>query len=269
MVAVTGEVGVVTESRVERSVGGPKSGYRLALTGLTSAQKPSAGTPAYSRFVNRPLGRRLAAAAFVMRMTPNALSGVSAGFTFAALAVLVLVPPTLVSGLVVGLGLALGYAFDSADGQLARLRGGGSPTGEWLDHMIDATKISTLHLAVLVAVYRFYGFVNTGWLLVPIAYAAVASVTFFGMILIDQIRRNNSESSVAAASGSNSWWRSWLVVPTDYGLLCLAFMFLGWPPTFFGVYLVLLVANTGFLVLALMKWYRETKALGAPQQGGK
>jgi phosphatidylglycerophosphate synthase len=243
------------------------SGYRGALAGLTAAQKPAAGTPAYSRFVNRPVGRRLAAAAHVLRMTPNAVSIVSAAFTFAALALLVIVPPSWVTGSVVALGLAVGYAFDSADGQLARLRGGGSPSGEWLDHMIDATKISTLHLAVLVAMFRFFGLPSPGWLLVPIAYAAVASVTFFGMILIDQIRRNNSGTPVAA-SPSDSRWRPWLVVPTDYGLLCLVFVLLGRPTIFLGAYTFLLVTNAGFLVLALVKWYRETKALGMPQRRG-
>ena len=64
----------------------------------------------------------------------------------------------------------LGYALDSADGQLARLRGGGSLTGEWLDHVIDSFKISTLHLAVLVMAYRFFP-TPTWWLLVPLVFS--------------------------------------------------------------------------------------------------
>ena len=51
--------------------------------------------------------------------------------------------------------LVVGYAFDAADGQLARLRGGGIIAGEWLDHMVDAIKVASLHLAVLVGLYRF------------------------------------------------------------------------------------------------------------------
>jgi phosphatidylglycerophosphate synthase len=43
--------------------------------------------------------------------------------------------------------LVLGYALDAADGQLARLRGGGSSLGEWLDHMIDSAKVVGPHLA--------------------------------------------------------------------------------------------------------------------------
>ena len=50
-----------------------------AAIALASAQKPGAGVPAYLRWVNRPLGRRAAAAAYVPGLTPNAvtlLSGV-------------------------------------------------------------------------------------------------------------------------------------------------------------------------------------------------
>ena len=58
------------------------------------------------------------------------------------------------TGVVVSLLLILGYALDSADGQLARLLGGGTPEGEWLDHVIDSAKLATIHLAVLVSLYR-------------------------------------------------------------------------------------------------------------------
>ena len=46
---------------------------------LSRAQKPSAGTPAYSRFVNRRIGRVFAAAAFLGHRTPNQVS-LASGF---------------------------------------------------------------------------------------------------------------------------------------------------------------------------------------------
>ena len=64
---------------------------------------------------------------------------VSACFTFAGIVLLAVVPPTAINGLVVAL-MVLGDALDSADGQLARLRGGGSTVGEWLDHVIDCAR---------------------------------------------------------------------------------------------------------------------------------
>ena len=64
-----------------------------------------------------------------------------------------------------------GYALDSADGQVARLTGGGSLLGEWLDHMIDSTKIAALHLAVLLHACRHTD-LPAGWLLVPLGSTA-------------------------------------------------------------------------------------------------
>ena len=91
-----------------------------------------------------------AAAAYQIGLTPNQVTYISATFTFVGLLVLALAPATWPVGLLVTVVLVLGYAFDAADGQLARLRGGGSLLGEWLDHMIDSVKVAALHLAVLV-----------------------------------------------------------------------------------------------------------------------
>ena len=45
--------------------------YGQAVAELRGAQKSKRGVSLYSRFVNRPLGRLLAAAAYRARMTPN------------------------------------------------------------------------------------------------------------------------------------------------------------------------------------------------------
>ncbi len=233
-----------------------------ALTALAGAQKTSKGAPAYSRFVNRPIGRLFAAMAYRAGWTPNQVTALSATFSFAAIAVLALVRPSWWSGVLIMLGLVIGYALDSADGQLARLRGGGSLSGEWLDHMIDATKISTLHLAVLVSAYRFFGLSHPAWLLVPIAFTVVAAVLFFGMTLNDQLRRNFQASTGSTVErGATPGIRSLMVIPTDYGLLCVVFALLGSTSVFFGVYVFLFACNAGFLALAAVKWFRDMQAL--------
>ncbi len=236
--------------------------YGQIVHALAAAQKPSKGAPAYSRFVNRRLGRLLAAAAFKLGSTPNLVTTVSAIFSFAGIALIALVRPAPWVGLIVALLLVVGYAFDAADGQLARLQGGGSPSGEWLDHMVDATKISSLHLAVLIGTYRFIDVPRIA-LLVPIAFTVVAAVMFFGMILNDQLRRQQEArtGSRVARGSATSLVRSILVVPTDYGLLCLIFVLLGAPVAFFWVYCFLFVANAGFLLLASFKWFSDMKAL--------
>lgn len=237
-------------------------GYREALGRLGAAQKTSVGAPAYSRFVNRPLGRRFAAAAYVLGLTPNMVTIASAGCSLAGIVVLALLPPTWWLGVVVAFLLVVGYALDAADGQLARLRGGGSLSGEWLDHVVDAAKISSLHLAVLISAYRFFD-LAAPWLLVPIAATIVGNVTFFAMILNGLLRdRYVARTGRAVVRPAPSTLRSLLVIPTDYGLLCLIFVLLGLPTVFFGFYTAILVCSAGFLVLALVKWFRDMHELG-------
>jgi phosphatidylglycerophosphate synthase len=239
--------------------------YREALHTLKSRQKSGKGAPAYSRFVNRRLGRYLAAAAYEAGLTPNAVTALSGLCSFVAIALLALLPPSIPLAIAVTGGLVLGYALDSADGQLARLRGGGSRSGEWLDHMIDAVKISSLHLAVLIFLFRADVLPNQAWLLVPIGFTVVAAVSFFGMILNDQLRRisglASGQDAAANPARSASTLRSLLVIPTDYGVLCLIFLMLAWPTVFFVGYALLFAGSAGYLLLASVKWFRDMRAL--------
>jgi len=242
--------------------------YRDVVARLSSAQKHSVGAPAYSRFVNRPLGRRIAAAAYLLGLTPNTVTAISALFSFSGIAVVALVRPAWWTGVLVAVLLVLGYAFDAADGQLARLRGGGSSAGEWLDHVVDAGKISALHLAVLIGAYRFFDLDSALWLLVPIGFVLVANVTFFGMILNDLLRaRHAAKTGTPVSRPAPSTLRSLLVIPTDYGLMCVVFVLLGAPTVFFGAYVLLFAANGAFLLLALVKWFRDMAALDRPVAG--
>jgi len=254
-------------SRVEAGDAAPPAdprrsdSYRQLLRALSLVQKPVKGAPAYSRFVNRRLGRALAAIAFKFGLTPNLVTAVSAALSSASIALLALVGPSPGVGVLVGFGLVLGYAFDAADGQLARLRGGGSRSGEWLDHMVDSGKISCLHLAVLISWYRVLGLSHAAWLLIPIGFTAVANVMFFGMILNDQLRRGAGATVRPARRGTASVIRSALVIPTDYGVLCVSFLLLGWNDLFRGVYTCLFAANAAFLFLAVIKWFRDMAEL--------
>ncbi|WEO76939.1 CDP-alcohol phosphatidyltransferase family protein [Cryobacterium sp. SO2] len=233
---------------------------------LASAQKGAArGAPAYSLYVNRPLGRVPAALAFRLGWTPNMVTGLSALASLAGVLVIALVPPSVSMGIAVWLLLAGGYVLDSADGQLARLRGGGSTSGEWLDHVVDAWKISSVHLAVLVLAYRHLDLPDPAWLLVPVIFTIVAAVSFFAMILNDLLKAKHAVEP--ARNTASTPFRSILGLPTDYGILCLSFALLGLPAVFFGVYTALFAANTLYLVLALVKWFGDMRALGATPAG--
>ncbi|MCC6497752.1 MAG: CDP-alcohol phosphatidyltransferase family protein [Propionibacteriaceae bacterium] len=244
----------------------PQRDFGEAFNRLRKAQKNSNGAPVYSRFINRPFGRVLAAGAYVLHRTPNQVTALSAVFTFSGIAVLAALPTSWVTGLVVSLLLIVGYALDSADGQLARLLGGGSPEGEWLDHVIDSAKLATIHLAVLVGMYRELGG-PSWWLCVPLLFSAVQSVHFFGMIVTDLVLREHHYRAGAAVpyraevlGDRHSTLLTLARVPVDYGLLCLGFLLLAWYPAFVALYTGMAIASTGYLLLAARRWFRQVRA---------
>ena len=126
---------------------------------------------------------------------------------------------------------------------------------------VDAIKIASLHLAVLVNWYRFED-VRGAELLIPVVFQAVASTMFFVIILNDHMRRarRGNAHAILRGDGASSWLYSLAVVPTDYGLLCLVLGLMWWSTGFAIVYLLLLSANLAFLVLALPRWFREIAA---------
>jgi phosphatidylglycerophosphate synthase len=210
--------------------------------------------------VNRPLGRVLAATAHTLGLRPNQVTLISAVFTYAGIALLATVPVSMGLGIGVWFLLAIGYALDSADGQVARLRGGGSVAGEWLDHVIDSGKIVSFPLAVAIGMYRFFSLTSPAWLLVPLCFAVAATVLFFGMILNDLLRARAGVPQAAEAGGSSPL-RSVLGLPTDYGVLCLSCVLWGWPPVFLTIYSLLALATVLHLAAALPVWFRRMQEL--------
>lgn len=249
--------------------------YRASVDALGRAQKTTRGAPLYSRTVNRPLGRRLAALAHVVGATPDQVTALSGAVTAAGIAAIALAPAPSGAGrwwgVVVAALLVAGYALDAADGQLARLRGGGSLAGEWLDHVVDAAKIATLHLAVAVGAWR--AGVEGPWLLVPLAFSAVSSTWFFTIILNDHLRRLaggvDGQASVAgggAGGGAGapsrpSLLRSAASLPADYGALCVLFLALGWPEVFRALYTLLALGFGAVALASMVVWRRQMMTL--------
>lgn len=237
------------------------SGVREALALLRGAQKPPHGTPAYSRFVNRPLGRYLAAVAHSLGLSPNQVSLLSGACSAAAIATLALRPSSVPSAVAITLLLVLGYSLDSADGQVARLTGGGSRLGEWLDHMIDCAKLSLLHVAVAIHLFRFTH-LDDRWLLAPLGFIVVGNLIFFGMMLTDQMRRAaGPEGDPGRTTASLSVMRSLAILPTDFGALILVFLLLAWDLPFVVAYTLLLVGSVPLLAAALVRWVRMLRRM--------
>jgi phosphatidylglycerophosphate synthase len=232
---------------------------------LKRAQKSMRNAPAWSRWVNRPIGRALAVVAYRLGLTPNHVTSLSALFTLSALAVVMLVSPSWPVSIGVAGGLVLAHALDAADGQLARLRGGGSALGEFFDHTVDAIKCALVHVAVVVSLYRFGDLASDRWLIVPLAFSVVESVNFFGNVLKDQLRigrlpAGQTDAYLRPDATRQPILPSLVLLPADYGVLAASFALLPATRVFLGVYTFLFVVRVMYFGLALRRW---TKAVAA------
>jgi len=225
-----------------------------ARSRLSGAQKSNASVPAYLRFVNRKAGGLLAALAYALRLTPTQVTLLSSAVSFCGIAVLVLHEATVPAGIAVSLLLLLGYALDSADGQLARVRGGGSRAGEWLDHVADVAKISSLHSAVAIAVLRCFELDSLLYLAVPVVFLVANVTQFFGMMLRDKL--TVVDPARRGPAGSSSLLVSLILLPLDHGTLALAFLVLGLHTLFLWCYGLLALATVVFAARSLTKAYR-------------
>lgn len=228
-----------------------------AHAALRRAQKSAKGISLYSRWINRPLGRVLAAGAYVIGLTPNGVTVLSALATAAGIVALIALPPTVLTGLVVAVLLMLGFALDSSDGQLARLTGRSSAAGEWLDHVVDAGKQAAVHGGVLLALLFQLG-QNNGLLLLPFAFQIVACVLFAGLTVVDLLLRALPKDEDAPKAASMV--RAVGMLPADYGILCVSFILWGWSTLFFVAYAAIFALTTAITVLLLIKWFRLLNA---------
>lgn len=237
--------------------------FRRNMEALRSAQKPSRGTAAYSRLVNRPTARLVAAVLHVWGLTPNAATAISAALSASGLVLLATQEPSLWLALGVSSLLAAGYVLDSVDGQLARLRGSGSLSGEYLDHTVDCVKTCVLHLAVLASWYRFQPMDDSAWLLVPAAFLVVDIMSFFGLVTMPLLRKLHSPATPSATTAlpSEHPMRKWVLLPTDYGVFCWMFLLLAVPPLFVAGYTAMFAVNAAVMVPVLRKWWGELRTM--------
>lgn len=235
-------------------------GYRQAVNRLRAgASKSNKGAAGYTRWVNRPVGRRIAALAYGWGLTPNQLTLVSGTGTIGGILIIGATRPTWIVDVGAVLLMLVAYTFDSADGQLARLRGGGSLAGEYLDHCFDAIKTSIVHLAVLVVWFRYYD-VSRPVLLIPLAFAAIHPIFFFSLMLSDNLKARVHPAPappLSAPADGGGYLQSFVVLPNDWGVMCLSLALLPAMTVFGVVYTVLLAANSVFLLAGLVRWYRR------------
>lgn len=205
----------------------------------------------------------MAACAYGFRLTPNTVTAISAVLSFLGLILLLVLPYSGWTGLAVAVLLALGFVFDSADGQLARLYGRSSKAGEWLDHVVDALRAPSVHAAVAGAVIlkdEAYS-----WLVaVALLYGVITSAQFLSQILAGAMVRSVGKDPVR---GGNL--RSFLLLPTDTGTLCWAFVLWGFPTPFAVIYSLLAAIAVLHATSSMLRRYRDLLALDASKEVGK
>ncbi|AKH82082.1 CDP-alcohol phosphatidyltransferase [Streptomyces sp. CNQ-509] len=227
---------------------------------MRNAQKTAKGVSLYSRRVNRPLGRVFAAGAYVLGLRPNHVTLLSAAFTGGGIAAVALVRPGWGLALAVYALLVVGFALDSADGQLARLRRESSAAGEWLDHVVDCAKVTAVHAAVLVSFYRFFDLSSDAWLLLPLGFQLAAVLIFCGGLLADKLKPKPAPGAAPAPAPPPSRLRAVALLPVDYGVFCVVFLLLGSESAFLAGYTALALAAALFLIAFMAKWFRELSA---------
>ncbi|AKK07872.1 CDP-alcohol phosphatidyltransferase family protein [Corynebacterium testudinoris] len=236
--------------------------YRWARTSLDGAQKTGQGVPAYTRWVNRRGARVVAAVGYACGWTPNMVTAMSALLSLAGMILLLIFPPAAWLGVPVAALLAAGYLFDSADGQLARLSGRSSKTGEWIDHVVDAFRSPAIHLvtAVAIMIYR----PDSWWLaLVALGYSLITSGQFLSQILAEAFVKKAGRPQTRGGDK-----RSWILLPTDPGTLCWSFILWGVSPLFAVVYTLLAAIAAAHSAVSLRRRFRDLSALdNASSQG--
>jgi len=246
----------VEAAPVDASQVGRGSGFRASFVALGESQKPQPGVSFYTLYLNRRWGRVLGAGANALGMTPNMVTIVSALCSVAAMVIIAVPEASVLAGLLAGGLLMLAFAFDSADGQVARLQGASSRSGEFLDHVLDCAVKIGLHSAVLIAWY------NAGRegavLLIPLLFLFSSVVFYFGGILLLKMREQGRSSREPAfeAAGVNPL-RAFLLLPVDFGVVAASFLVWGWSSASLSAYTALAIAQTAFLLLFAVRWRRE------------
>lgn len=229
---------------------------RKNLANLHAAQKSGAGVPAYTRFVNRRLARGVAAPCAAFGLSPNMVSAISAALSAAGLAVLIIAGPHVLPAVITAVLLAAGYVFDSADGQVARLTGKGSPAGEWVDHVVDAARTPAIHLSVAVTVIVHRP--DLSWLaVIALLFTVMSTGQFMSQILAEQLTARSGTEHPEP----NGLRKSIMLLPTDTGTLCWSFVLWVVPPVFAIAYTILFLVNAVHTAASMRRKYRKLAAL--------
>lgn len=241
----------------------PAASFSALMSKIGSAQKSRHGASLYLRLINRPLGRVLAVTAFKLHLTPNFVSALGGVITYAACIVVAIFGKDQVLAIVASAALVFGYALDSADGQLARLSGRTSLSGEFLDRCIDLGKLVLLHAAIISVLVRDQSIDPVMAGVTGTAFLTATIVQSTGSVLRTELwkrhpQANNSPTHSEPSALQNL--KSVFYLGKEYGSLCVLVGILPLTPAFAIGYFVLGLATVITSILLIVKWYRELRA---------
>lgn len=187
-----------------------------------------------TRTLSQPFGGVVAAAAHALGLSPNAVTLL--GLVVMLAATVVYAACGGIEGAVLAAALfQLGFAFDCADGQLARATKRQSPFGAWLDVTCDHIRQGCICLALTVAVPSVAGYLCAALLLAGLS-------VYLHTVMSIKVTAAPPMSLSGNANRLRHALKEWLDTPVFLLMLCLL---RAWP-----VLLLVYVASYGLLSLA-------------------
>lgn len=223
---------------------------------LRELQRGNLGEPAYSRFINRWLGRIFASVIGYFKISPNTISFSSFILTIVTfICFLILKEINFLESVLLELFLLIGFILDATDGQIARLLNKQSKKGEWFDHTLDAIKLSLGHGVAVFFIITHVDF-DKFWYVVFLFIFSLAMGRYIGVILKTKLidYKTSERSSKKAGKGII---RSILLLPLDYGTFIAIFIFTYNPRIFFIAYTALGLISILYSVLLIFRSWRE------------
>lgn len=201
--------------------------------------------PQWLKDAGRLALRPIIVLAQALHLTPNTVTVI--GLAIVAVAAVLVAQGLLLAGAVV---LLAGSVLDAVDGALARLQGGGTPFGSFLDSTLDRVAEAVLY-AGLVGY-----FMSRPDATLPVLATILALI---GSFMVSYSRARAEGIGVAAAVGLAPRTERLALV-----IAGIAIAGLGWPVALIGVLWLIVVLTTATVVQRIWHVWRATQSQAAP-----
>lgn len=223
---------------------------------LKKHQRGSIGEPAYSRFINRWMGRVIASVLGCFNISPNSVTLFSFILSIAAfLCFILLHEVTIIYSAILTFTLIVSFTLDATDGQLARLLDRKTERGEWLDHMLDSIKLPFGNIVAVLFIINNTD-IHPGWLILYIFALSLTSGRYLSVTLKTKIIDYKTDKAANDRNRSGIV-KSILLLPMDTGVFMLLFFITYDPELFFIIYTAWCLIVVSYSIIALVRTWGE------------